>query len=89
MSLNLAIEDNSFQNGVGGEKCRNCPPLPLLCSLMLNLVEVFSIDCYPLFFGSGVSKFSELPFLSPNLLFGWIVSESFSAFPENHVIVPL
>ena len=40
-------------------------------------------------FGSRVCKFSELPFLSPDLLFGWIVSKSFSAVPQNHVIVPL
>ena len=89
MSSNATIEDTSFQNEVVGEKYRNCLPLLLLCLLMVNLVEAFAIGCYPLFFGGRVCEFSELPFLSPNLLFGWIASEAFSSFPDNHVIAPL
>ena len=59
MSLNLTIEDTSFQSEVAGEKCRNYPPLPLLYSLMLNLVEGFSIGCYSPFSGSRFYQFSE------------------------------
>ena len=89
MSLNVAIEDTSFQNEVADGKYRNYPPLFLLYSLMLNLVEGLAIGCYPPFFGSGVYAISELPFISPDLLFGWIASEAFSSLPDNHVIAHL
>ena len=88
MSLNSTIEDTFSQNKAVDEMYRNYPPLLLLCSLMPNLVEGLAIGCYPPFLGSGVYKFSELRFLSPNLRFGWIVSVESSSFLDSHVVDP-
>ena len=83
MSSNSTIEVTRFLNEVVGEKCRNYLLPLLLYSLRLNLGEGFSIGCYPFFLDSMVCKFSAFPFLFPDLLFGWIVSASFLAFPQE------
>ena len=86
MSLNVTIEDTSSQNGVVGERYRNCPLLLLLCLLMPNWEEELAIGCYPLFSNSEAYRFSKCPFPFPGLLFGWTVSEAFSSFFGNRVI---
>ena len=86
MSLNVTIEDTSFQNEVVGEKYRNYPLLLLLCLLMPNGEEGPAIGYYPLFSDIEAYRFSKYPSLSPGLLFGWTVSEAFSSFLGNRVI---
>ena len=62
MSLNLSIEDNSFQNGVVGGKCKSYPSLPLLSSSMQGCVEGIGIDCCPLFSCNKAYRIFRLPF---------------------------
>ena len=89
MLSNSTIAGTSFPNEVVGEKCINYRPLLLLCLLMVDVGEGLAIGCYPLFLDNRVCLFSELPSLSPDLLFYWIDSTSFSTFPNNHVSGPL